>query len=101
MSMYSKNNVLKKSCFNFIMHMLNIVLLGRQRQTLNGYFSVNNGNNFKFLSAKEKLKPEMVHLKNDDKRLSINGENRFFHIKVTFSNLRHSQFCIEDKCLKL
>ena len=46
MSMYSKNNVLKKSCCN--MYMLNIVLWGRQRQTLNGYFSVNNGNNFNF-----------------------------------------------------
>ena len=43
----------------------------------------------------------MVHLKDDDKRLSINGENRFFVIKVTYSNLRHSQFCIEDKFLKL
>ena len=58
MSIYSKNNVLKKPFFNFIMRMLNIVLWGRQRQTLNGYFSVNNGNNFKFLAAKEKLTPE-------------------------------------------
>ena len=46
MSMYGKTNVLKKSSFYFIMHMLNIVLWGRQRQTLNGYFSVNNGNMF-------------------------------------------------------
>ena len=41
MSMYSKINVLKKSSLNILMHMLNIVLWGRQRQTLNGYFSVN------------------------------------------------------------
>ena len=46
MSMCSKANVLKESSFNFIMHMLNVVLWGRQRQTLNGYFSVNNGNKF-------------------------------------------------------
>ena len=44
--MYSKTNVLKKSCFDFIMHMLITALLGRQRQILNGYFSVNNGSNF-------------------------------------------------------
>ena len=44
---------------------------------------------------------KMVHLRNGDKRLSIDGENRFFHIKVKFSILRHSQFCIEDKFLKL
>ena len=42
--MYSKTNVLKKSSFNFIMHMLNTVLWGRQRQTFNDYFSVNIGN---------------------------------------------------------
>ena len=46
MSMYSKTNLLKKSSFDFIMHMLNTALWGRQRQTLNGYFSVNNWNNF-------------------------------------------------------
>ena len=46
MSIYSKTNVLKKSSFIFIMHVLNTGLWGRQRQTLNGYFSVNNGNNF-------------------------------------------------------
>ena len=45
------------------MHMLNIVLWGRQRQILNGYSSVNNGNNFKFLNAKKKLTPEMMYLK--------------------------------------
>ena len=50
--------MLKKSCFNFIMHMLNVVIWGRQRQTLNGYFSVNNEIKFKILIAKEKLTPE-------------------------------------------
>ena len=42
----------------------------------------------------------MVHLRNDDKRLSIDGENRIFHIKVTASNLRHTQFCIKYTFLK-
>ena len=37
----------------------------------------------------------IVHLSNDDKRLSIDGENRFFHSNVTFSDLHHPQFCIE------
>ena len=46
MSMYSITNVVKKSSFNFIVHMLNTVLWGRQRQTLNGYFSVNYGKQF-------------------------------------------------------
>ena len=45
MSVYNKTNVHKKSSSNFIMHMLNIVLLRRQRQILNGYFAVNNRNN--------------------------------------------------------
>ena len=44
MSMYSKTNVLKQSRFDFIMH----VLLGRQRQSLNGYFSVKMGIIFNF-----------------------------------------------------
>ena len=99
--MYSKTNVLKKSSFNFIMHMLNTVLWGRQRQTLNGFFSVNNGNTFLLSTATEKMTPENVHLRNDEKLLSIDGENRFFHIKFTFSNLRHPQFSNEDKFLKL
>ena len=43
----------------------------------------------------------MEHLGNDDKRLSIDGEIRFFHIKDTFSNLHHPQFCIKDTFLKL
>ena len=55
MSMYSKANVLKKSSFNFIMHMLNTVLWGRQRHNLNGYFLVNDGN---ILTATGKLTPE-------------------------------------------
>ena len=45
---YCKTYELKKSNFNFIVHQLNTALWGRQRQTLNGYFSVNNGNNFNF-----------------------------------------------------
>ena len=44
---------------------------------------------------------KIVHLRNDDKRLRIDRENQFFHIKVTFSNLRHPQFCIEDNFLKI
>ena len=43
----------------------------------------------------------MVQLQNDNLRSSFDGENRFFNIKVTFSYLRHSQFCIEDNFLKL
>ena len=58
MSMYSITNVLKKSSFNFIMHMLNTVLWGCQRQTFNNHFSVNTGNNFQFSTAMEKLTPE-------------------------------------------
>ena len=59
MSMYSKTNLLKKSSFNINMHMWNIVFMGRQRQTLNGYFSVNNENILKFLTATEQLTPEI------------------------------------------
>ena len=47
--------MLKKSSLNFLLHMLNIVLWGRQRQTLNDYFSVNN---FQFITATETLTPE-------------------------------------------
>ena len=43
----------------------------------------------------------MVHFRNDDKLLGIYGENRIFHRRITFSNLRHPQFCIEDKFWKL
>ena len=46
MSICSKIDVLKKSSFNFIMHMLITALWERQRQTLNSYYSVNIGNNF-------------------------------------------------------
>ena len=46
MTIYSKSNVLKKSSFKIIMHMLNI--MGRHRQIMNGYFSVNNWNNIYF-----------------------------------------------------
>ena len=53
MSMYSKIDVLKKSSFNFIMHKLNTALWGRQHQTLNGYYLVKKGNNFKFSTATE------------------------------------------------
>ena len=101
MSMYSKTNVLKKSSFYCIMHMLNIVLWGRQRQTLNGYFSVNNGNICLILNCNETADTRLWFIKNDDKRLSIDGEKRVFDIKATFSNLPHPQFCIEDKVLKL
>ena len=100
--MYSKTNVLKKSSFIFIMHMLNTALLGRQSQTLNGYFSVNNGNDFLFFNWNGNSRHQKkVHLRNGEKRLSVDGENPFFHIKVTFSNLRHPQFSTEDKFLKL
>ena len=34
MNMYSKTNVLKKRSYNFIMHMLNTALWGRQRQAI-------------------------------------------------------------------
>ena len=44
----------------------------------------------------EKLTPETVHLRNNEKRLSIDGEHRFFHIKVTFSNLYHPQFFLNS-----
>ena len=52
---------------------------------------------FNFEQQRNILLHEKVHLRNDDKRLSIDGENRFFHIRVTFSNLRHTQICIADK----
>ena len=97
MSMYSKIYVLKKSSFIFIMYMQNNALWGRQRQTLNGYFLVNNGNKYNGNSRHQKK----VNLRNGEERLSIDGENRFFHIKVTFSNLCHPQFSIEDIVLKL
>ena len=51
--MYSKTYALRKPKFNFIMHILTTALWGRQRQILNGYFSVNNRNNFYFLTATE------------------------------------------------
>ena len=35
------------------------------------------------------------------KRLGIQRENRFFHIEVTFPNLRHSQLFIKDIFLEL
>ena len=69
MSIYSKTNVLKKSSFDFIRHMLNTVLWGRQSQALNGYFSVNDGNSFfYFLTATENLTPENVASKNGEKQ---------------------------------
>ena len=90
-------------CFRFSMHMLNTVLWGRQCQTLNGYFLVNNGNEFKFSTATEKLTPENGASKKWwETVLSIDGENLFFsYLSVTFSNLRHSQFSTEDTFLKL
>ena len=43
----------------------------------------------------------MTQLRNDDKRLSIDGEKSIFPVKVKFSNLRHPQICIEDNFSKL
>ena len=40
--------------------------------------------------------------KNGEKRLSMNGENRLIHIKVTFFlTLRHPQSSTDDKFVKL
>ena len=39
--------------------------------------------------------------RNYGKRLVIDRENRFFHIEVTFPNLRYSQLFIKDEFLKL
>ena len=90
--------MLKKSSFYGIMHMLNSVLCGRQCQTLNGYISVIMEISFNFYLQRKSCHQEMVHLDNDDYWLSIDEENRvLFHITDTFSNLRHPQFCIEDK----
>ena len=100
MSMYSKSNVLKTSSVSFIMHTLNTKLWGRQ--LLNGYFSVNNGNNFLTFNCNGNSRHQKtVHLRNGERRLSFDGENRFFHIKVTFTNLHHPQFSTEDNFLKL
>ena len=39
--------------------------------------------------------------RNYGKRLGIDRENRFFHIEVTFTNLRHPQLFIKDDFLEL
>ena len=39
--------------------------------------------------------------KNYGKRLGIDRENRFFHIEVTFPNLRHPQLFIKDAFLEI
>ena len=39
--------------------------------------------------------------RNFGKRLGIDRENRFFHIEVTFPNLRHPQLFIKDEFLEL
>ena len=39
--------------------------------------------------------------RNCGKRLGIDIENRFFHIEVTFPNLRHPQLFIKDEFLEL
>ena len=44
---------------------------------------------------------KMVQLRSDEKLLSIDGEKRFFHIKVTFLNLRNPQSSTEGKKMKL
>ena len=38
---------------------------------------------------------------NYGKRLGIDRENRFFHIEVSFLNLRHPKLVIKDEFLKL
>ena len=38
--------------------------------------------------------------RNYDKRLGIDRENRFFHIEVSFPNLRHPQLFIKDEILE-
>ena len=38
---------------------------------------------------------------NNDKRLGIDRENRFFHIEVTFPKLRHPQLFIKDEFWEL
>ena len=39
--------------------------------------------------------------RNYGKRIGIDRENRFFHIDVTFPNLRHPQIFIKDEFLEL
>ena len=39
--------------------------------------------------------------RNYGKRLGIDIENRFFHIEVSFPNLRHPQLFIKDEFLEL
>ena len=39
--------------------------------------------------------------RNYGKRLSFDRENRFFHLEVTFPNLRHPQLFIKDEFLEL
>ena len=39
--------------------------------------------------------------RNNGKHLGLDRENRFFHIKVTFPNLRHPQIFIKDDFLDL
>ena len=42
-----------------------------------------------------------MFLRNYGKRFGIDRGNRFFHIEVTFPNLRHSQLFIKDEFLEL
>ena len=56
---------------------------------------------FNFELQRKSCHKKMAHLGNDGKRLSIDGENRYYHINYNFSNLHHPQFCIEDTFLKL
>ena len=70
MSMYSKTNVLKKSSFNVITHMLNIVLImGTSTSNFERLMEII----FKFELQRKNCHQKMVHLGNDDKRLSIVG----------------------------
>ena len=83
--------------------MLNTLLGIRQRQILNGYFSVNNGKFFSliFNCIGQLTIQKTVHLGSDKKRLCLDGENWFFHINLMLLNLRYPQFATEDNFLKL
>ena len=39
--------------------------------------------------------------RNNGKRFGIDRENRFFHIEITFPNLRYPQLFIKEEVLKL
>ena len=75
--------------------------MGSPTSKLNNYFSVIKGNIFLIFNYIQKAnRPENVHLGIDENPLSIDGENRFFHIKLTLSNLHYPQFATET-CLAI